>query len=81
MSDVWAAVPSLRLAMALANRPRARVRGKKRIKARKSASAKDLALGTRKGRAVKGGRTALVGGADIPKTPTPAEPVPTPYPN
>jgi hypothetical protein len=58
---------------------------RKRAKAVKSKSARpqDLALGTGRSRGVKGGKAPvqLKPGPDILKTPSPAGPVPIPYPN
>lgn len=46
----------------------------KAVKSKKPTRPKDLALGTGRSRDVKGGK-------DILKTPSPAGPVPIPYPN
>jgi hypothetical protein len=46
-----------------------------------SATWKDLPLGSRKARGVKGGKTPIQLKPDILKTPAPAGPVPIPYPN
>jgi hypothetical protein len=55
----------------------------KAVKATKAARPKDLALESGPSRGVKGGRSPiqLNPGPDILKTPAPAGPVPTPYPN
>ena len=55
----------------------------KAVKSNRPARPRDLALGTGRSRGVKGGRSPiqLNPGPDILKTPAPAGPVPTPYPN
>ena len=54
---------------------------KRAVKSKKSTRPKDLGLGTRRSRSVKGGQSATRSKPDVLKTPSPTGPVPIPYPN